>query len=134
MVAERDLVVQERVPVSDPVSAQAEQKPAKQPIDWRQVINAVFTFILFVSFAALVGIGGWFAHSFFIHPTFAVARGEIEKFAGPGAGQFFTEMQAACPDDAKLPNACRLLFMNATQPQQKIASAKVMVPSVSTGD
>jgi len=134
VVAERDLVVQERVPVSDPISAQAEQKPVKQPIDWRQVINAVFTFILFVSFAALVGVGGWYAHGIFIHPTFVVARSEIEKFAGQGAGDFFTEMQQACPDDVKLPNACRLLFMNALQPQHKIASAKVTVPDVSTGD
>ena len=106
----------------------ARQNPTQQPaqqtaqeevsfsVDWRMVGLLII--------AGVVGVVGWHAHGWFVHPTYTKARAQIESILGSDVALAYEESNRACPDNMNLTTACGLLIQEIKSPRPKIASAE----------
>lgn len=103
----------------------SQQEEETVSVDWRIVGIISAALVLAVCTSVLA----WNAHGWFVHPTFAKARAEIESRFGADTALAFEEATRACPDDASLTRACGLLHEDMRRHPDKLASATIKVPN-----
>jgi hypothetical protein len=110
--------------VKKTTTQQTQQEEEGGSIDWR-IVGMLGGAL---AFAVLVGFICWNAHGWFVRPTFAKARAEIESKFGSDVADAFDETNRACSDDVNLTKACGLLYGEIKKPPVRVASANVQVP------